>query len=95
MPNATRPGSFRPMRMRRKLLFALGGVLLLAVAGVLVVIGPRNVVGMLRYDIRQQGKLTVGERAPDLELATIDGAPVRLLDRLTAKPTVLIFGSFT
>jgi hypothetical protein len=81
--------------MRRKVLFALGGVVVLALVGVVVVIGPRNVVGMLRYDIRQQGKLAVGERASDVELTTVDGAPVHLLDRLTSKPTVLIFGSFT
>jgi hypothetical protein len=81
--------------MRRKLLLALGALVVLVVVGVGVVIGPRNIIGMLRYDIRQQGKLVVGDRAPDVELTTVEGAPVRLLDRLTPKPTVLIFGSFT
>ncbi len=96
MPEAMSPGSFRRMRRKvRKALFALGGVAVLAAVGAVVVIGPRNVIGMLRYDIRQQGKLKVGDRAPDVELATVDGAPVHLLDHLTSKPTVLIFGSFT
>ena len=81
--------------MRRKLLLALGAAVVLVVVGVGVVIGPRNIIGMLRYDIRQQGKLAVGDRAPDVELTTVEGAPVHLLDRLTPKPTVLIFGSFT
>jgi hypothetical protein len=74
---------------------ALGGVVVLLGVAVVVVIGPRNLIGMARYDIRRQGSLVVGDRAPDVELTTTDGAPVRLLERLTPKPTVLIFGSFT
>ncbi len=81
--------------MRRKLVTALGALFLLLVVGVVVVIGPRNIIGMARYDSRSQGALVVGDRAPDVELTTTDGARVRLLDRLSPKPTVLIFGSFT
>jgi hypothetical protein len=81
--------------MRRKVLLALGGGVVLALVGAVVAIGPRNVIGMLRYDIRQQGKLVVGDRAVDVELSTLDGARVHLLDKLTSKPTVLILGSFT
>jgi hypothetical protein len=81
--------------MRRKLLLGLGALVVLALVGVVVVIGPRNLIGMARYDIRSQGKFVVGDRAPDVELTTTEGTRVRLLDRLTPKPTVLIFGSFT
>ncbi len=81
--------------MRRKLMMALGGLVVLGIIGAVVEIGPRNIIGMLRYDIRSQGALAVGDRAPDVELTTTEGARVHLLDRLRSKPTVLIFGSFT
>jgi hypothetical protein len=81
--------------MRRKVLLALGGAVVLALVGGVAFIGPRNVIGMLRYDIRQKGKLAVGDRAPDVELTTLEGTTVHLLDRVASKPTVLIFGSFT
>jgi hypothetical protein len=47
--------------------------------------GPRNLIGMLRYDQREEGKLQVGDRT----------TPVKLSDHLGGQPTVLIFGSFT
>lgn len=58
-------------------------------------IGPRNAWGMLRYDQRQEGSLRVGDRAPDVALTALDGSPVRLHDRIGARPLVLIFGSYT
>jgi hypothetical protein len=82
-------------RMRKKLILALGGLVLLVLVGVVVAIGPRNIIGMARYDIRSKGTLAVGDRAPDVELVTPEGARVRLVDHLGPKPTVLIFGSFT
>ena len=58
--------------------------------------GPRNLIGMLRYDQRQEGTLRVGDRAPDVGLISLDGTtPVRLAEHLGGKPTVLVFGSFT
>ena len=81
--------------MRKKLLLGLGGLLVLAGVGLVMVIGPRNLIGMARYDTRREGTLAVGDRAPDVELVALDGGRVRLLDRLGPKPTVLIFGSFT
>lgn len=81
--------------MLKKALIA-GGVLAAIVAAVaVVVIGPRNVLGMMRYDIRREGDVKVGDRAPDVTLRGLDGAPVHLAERLRARPTVLIFGSFT
>lgn len=58
-------------------------------------IGWRNIVGMLRYDQRREGKLRVGDVAPDVTLATLDGGEARLSEHVGEKPLVLIFGSFT
>lgn len=58
-------------------------------------IGPRNVLGMLRYDHRRAGKWNVGDRAPDVELVGLDGAPRRLSESIGARPLVLVFGSYT
>jgi hypothetical protein len=58
-------------------------------------IGPRNIVGMLRYDIRSEGALKAGDRAPDVELVALDGTRIHLKERFGEKPMVLIFGSFT
>ena len=75
------------------------GLLALGVATAAIVvarIGPGNIVGMLRYDQRQEGKLHVGDRPPDVDLLALDGkTPVRLSQHLGGRPSVLIFGSFT
>ncbi|HEV7239815.1 MAG TPA: hypothetical protein VGQ36_11290 [Thermoanaerobaculia bacterium] len=65
-------------------------------AGVMVAkIGPRNVIGMIRYDQRREGDLKVGDRAPAGMLVALDGKTQSPLLAASAKPTVLIFGSFT
>jgi hypothetical protein len=81
--------------MIKKILLVLGGVVLLA-AGVMVAkIGPRNIIGMIRYDQRRPGDLKVGDRAPDALLVSLAGKhEVQLLAART-KPLVLVFGSFT
>jgi hypothetical protein len=85
--------------MMKKILIAVGALALLALCGFTYMVGgPRNLVGMLRYDQRQEGSLKVGDRAPDVGLLGLDGTtPVRLSEKLAGagKPTVLIFGSFT
>jgi hypothetical protein len=81
--------------MLKKALVAGGALVAIAVVAVGVVIGPRNVIGMMRYDIRREGDVKVGDRALDVTLRALDGAPVHLAERLRARPTVLIFGSFT
>ena len=75
----------------------LGGVALVVLAaGVMVAkIGPRNVIGMIRYDQRQEGTLKVGDRAPQAMLVSLDGKAGQPLLGTGEKPTVLIFGSFT
>jgi len=80
----------------KKILLALG-LLVLAVAGWFVYqIGPRNIIGMLRYDQRREGDYKVGDQAPDAVLKALDGVTdVRLLDARQGKPLVLIFGSYT
>ena len=58
--------------------------------------GPRNIIGMLRYDQRREGDLRPGDAAPDVALVGLDGSsPAHLRDHLGARPLVLIFGSFT
>ena len=84
------------MRLWKKLL--LGAGLLVAAAAALAAwkIGPRNIIGMLRYDQRQEGKLKVGDRAPDVALIALDGkTPVHVAESMGDKPLILVFGSFT
>ncbi len=59
--------------------------------------GPRNLIGMLRYDQREEGTLKVGDRAPDVTLldARRKDARQSLRAARRRKPTVLVFGSFT
>ena len=87
----------RSKKILRRVLIGLGAVVLLAVGGMTYMIGgPRNLIGMLRYDQRQEGSLRVGDRAPDVTLFALDGkTPVKLSSELGGKPTVLVFGSFT
>lgn len=48
------------------------------------------------YDIRTEGQLRIGDLAPDLELARVDGAgATKLSDLYREKPVVLAFGSYT
>lgn len=48
------------------------------------------------YDIRSEGSLSVGDLAPDLELAAADGSDTRRIsDLYREKPLVLVFGSYT
>jgi hypothetical protein len=84
-------------RVWKRVLLGLAILLVLAAAGLTYMIGgPRSLIGMLRYDQRQEGTLKVGDRAPDVGLLALDGkTPVRLAGELGGKPTVLIFGSFT
>jgi hypothetical protein len=80
----------------KKFLLGLCALVLLALVGVAWVIGPRNIIGMLRYDQRREGRLQVGDLAPDVALAAIDGGgDVHLASFVGGKPLVLVFGSFT
>lgn len=85
------------MKLWKKLLIGLGFLLAAAAAGVTYMVGgPRNLIGMIRYDQREEGTLKVGDRAPDVTMLELDGkTPVKLSERIGGKPTVLVFGSFT
>ena len=85
------------MKILKRVLIGLAVVAVLGAAGFTWMVGgPRNVIGMLRYDQRQEGTLRVGDRAPDVAMLDLDGkTPVRLSQHFGEKPTVLIFGSFT
>jgi len=82
--------------MLKKILLVVLAIVLLAAAVVVAKIGPRNIIGMIRYDQRRDGDLKVGDRAPDALLVGLDGKRnVSLLRDRGGKPMVLIFGSFT
>jgi hypothetical protein len=84
--------------MKKRMLWAatILGLAVVAAGGWMVYqIGPRNVIGMLRYDQREEGDLKVGDPAPDVVLAALDGGQVRLRDRIGTRPVVLVFGSYT
>ena len=80
----------------KRVLLALGLVLVAVVAFGVVRIGPRNIIGMLRYDTRKEGSLRPGSPAPDVALHAVAGpGTVRIADRIGKRPLVLVFGSFT
>ncbi len=85
------------MRLWKKIVIGVAALALLALGGFTYMVGgPRNLVGMIRYDQREEGRLKVGDKAPDVTLLALDGkTPVKLSERLGGKPTVLVFGSFT
>jgi hypothetical protein len=84
------------LKLWKKILLALA-LLVLGAGGLMAwKIGPRNIIGMLRYDQRQEGKLKVGDLAPDVALIALDGStPVHVAESIGDKPLVLVFGSFT
>jgi len=80
----------------RKILLVLAGAVVLCLGAALWRIGPRNVIGMARYDQRHEGNFKPGDPAPDVAPVALDGkTSVRLSDRVGEKPLVLIFGSYT
>lgn len=85
------------MTRRARFVWIGAGLVVLGLAvAAMVVIGPRNLWGMLLYDQRRDGDLQVGDQAPDVELTALDGTTrVRLSDRIGQRPLVLIFGSYT
>jgi hypothetical protein len=80
----------------KRTLLGLVGLVVLAAAAFLWMVGPRNVIGMLRYDQRREGDLRVGVPAPDVSLVALDGrTPVRIADSMGKQPLVIVFGSYT
>ena len=84
------------MRVFRKILLVVVGLAAVVAAFFVWRIGPRNVIGMIRYDQRKEGALKPGDAAPDVALVSLDGTtPVRVSERMGGKPLVLVFGSYT
>jgi len=80
----------------KKIGAVVGAVVVLLGLAAVFMIGPQNLLGMLRYDQRQDGRLHVGDTAPNVELLSVDGArKEKLLAHVGDKPLVLVFGSFT
>ena len=67
------------MRWVKRVGIALGVLTVLAAAAALAFIGPRNLIGMWRYDRRREGSLRVGDKAPDVSVVDLDGKPRKLL----------------
>ncbi len=84
------------MKLWKKIAIGAGLLVLVLVGYGVFSIGPRNIIGMLRYDQRQEGRLKVGDLAPNVDLLSLDGkTPFALKDSVGGKPLVLVFGSFT
>ncbi len=87
----------------KRLLKWIGGVLavlLLATFGVLCYMAgsPKDAYGMVRYALphMHRGTLRVGSDAPDARLLALDGTShFHIRERVSARPLVLVFGSFT
>ena len=82
----------------KRILLGLGVLVVLAVGGMTYMIGgPRNLIGMLRYDQRQ-GRHAQGRRpraGRHARGARREDARCASRSELGGKPTVLVFGSFT
>ena len=84
------------MKVVRKVLLVIAALAVIVGAFVAWRIGPRNIIGMIRYDQRKEGTLKPGDAAPDVALVLLDGkTPVRVSERVGGKPLVLVFGSYT
>lgn len=83
--------------MRKKILIALGGLLLVLVVVAIVLDVPRFVIGLAMYGGQvREGTLKVGDPAPSFILHEVSGEATRQLDEWVGEqPLVLIFGSFT
>jgi len=80
----------------RKILIVVAVLVAAFLALAAIRIGPRNIIGMIRYDQRKEGALKPGDAAPDVALVSLDGkTPERLSDRVGGKPLILVFGSYT
>ncbi|MEO8190348.1 MAG: hypothetical protein ABI682_08385 [Acidobacteriota bacterium] len=84
------------MRTWKKVAIGAGILVVAGVAAGVAVVGPRNVIGMIRYDKREEGRLKLGDAAPDVQLVGLDGVtPVRISEKIGSRPLVLVFGSYT
>ncbi|MGH2571115.1 MAG: hypothetical protein ACRDGR_07815 [bacterium] len=83
--------------MVKNIAIGLAGLVVVLLATAVVWMGPRNVIGWATYGRQaREGKLRVGDPAPDVALVALDGTTsTRLSTRFGDRPVVLVFGSFT
>jgi len=83
--------------MVKKIAIGVAAVVVLLLGVAVVRMGPRNLIGWAMYGRQaHDGKLQVGDPAPDVALVGLDGtASTRLSERFGERPVVLVFGSFT
>lgn len=88
--------------MKGMWIWILGGVGFLLVAvfvGLCFMAGsPKDVYGMVRYALpyMHRGTLRAGDEAPDAQLLALDGDDhFHIRERISGRPLVLVFGSYT
>jgi hypothetical protein len=76
-----------------------GVLLLLVFIGLSVMAGsPKDAYGMVRYALpyMHRGKLKPGDAAPDAPLLALNGKEqFRIHDRISNRPLMVVFGSYT
>jgi hypothetical protein len=86
-------------RFWKRFTIAFAALLVVVYAGLSYVAGgPRDVYGMVRYALpyMHRGTLRAGDNAPDVRLLALDGLThFHIRERISGKPLVLIFGSYT
>ena len=83
--------------MVKKLLIVAVLLIVVALVGLALYIGPRNLIGLVTYGGQaRDGDLQVGDRAPVVPLVALEDGSRRQLDEFVGdRPLVLVFGSFT
>lgn len=85
--------------MLKRISLVIAGLLIVSFAALsLLAGGPRNLYGLVRFALphMSQGELRVGDTAPDVQIAVLDGrSTFHLHERIGQRPLVLIFGSYT
>jgi hypothetical protein len=83
--------------MLKRILIWCGLLLAIAVIGIVFWIGPRNIIGLIRFGGQaREGSLQVGDPAPLVTLVGLDGSTSKSLGEWVGeRPLVLVFGSFT
>jgi len=94
---STRQSLVRLLRTRRKAVVGALTVLAVGAGGfhAYVKLVEHGYLRYNRWDRRVRGTLRAGHQAPDLELTSYAGEPLRLSTLWEARPVVLVFGSCT